>query len=164
MAKVIFVDPDRCVGCMSCVLACSLQHGDTIGPANSRILPVRLKKQVGNLPVLCRQCLKPLCAEVGPMTAISRSEKTGAMTVDSVRCIGCAMCMTACPLGGISVKAEEGHAVKCDHCDGDPLCVRFCTYGAIEYITEDEAALKSKKEAAGKLGELLAVLTARNAG
>ena len=159
MAKILCVDPDKCVGCMSCVLACSLQHGDIIGPAQSRILPVRQKKQVVNIPVVCRQCLKPLCAEVCPMGAISRSPETRALIVDSTRCIGCAMCMTACPLGGVSVKTEEGHAVKCDHCEGDPLCVKFCAYGAIEYIPEEEAALKSKKKAVGKLGELLTALT-----
>jgi len=159
MVKVLFVDPDKCVGCMSCVLACSLQHGDMIGPANSRIQPIRLKKQVVNIPVVCRQCLKPLCADVCPMGAISRSEKTRAMAVDPNLCIGCGMCMTACPLGGISVRTDVGHAVKCNQCEGDPLCVKFCAYGAIEYITEDEAAIKSKKEAVGKLGEALIALT-----
>ncbi len=159
MVKFLFIDTDKCTGCMSCVLACSLQQGDTIGPAQSRILPVRRKKQVVNIPVVCRQCIKPLCAEVCPMSAISRNEKTRAMIVDTVLCIGCGMCMTACPLGGISVRTDVGHAVKCDQCEGDPLCVKFCAYGAIDYITEDEAALKSKKEAVGKLGEALIALT-----
>jgi carbon-monoxide dehydrogenase iron sulfur subunit len=160
MAKLLFINTEKCVACMSCVLACSLQHGDAIGPTHSRILPVRLKKQAVHVPVVCRQCLKPYCAEVCPMGAISRNEKTRAMIVDAVLCIGCGMCMTACPLGGINVQTEAGHAVKCDLCEGDPLCVKFCGYGAIEYITEEEAAFKSKKEAIGKLGELLTVLAA----
>jgi hypothetical protein len=33
--------------------------------------------------------------------------------------------------------------------------VKFCGYGAIEYITEEEAALRRKKGAVGKLAELL---------
>lgn len=131
---------------MACVLACSLQHGNTIGPANSMILPVSLKKQVINLPVVCRQCAKPLCADACPMGAISRNTETGAMIVDSELCIGCGACMIACPLGGISVNAEAGHAVKCDLCGGDPLCVQFCGYDAIDYITEQEAIIRSKKQ------------------
>jgi hypothetical protein len=35
------------------------------------------------------------------------------------------------------------------------LCVKFCGYDAIEYITEEEAALKSKKEAGLKFPERL---------
>lgn len=159
MAKLLFVDPEKCVGCMACVMACSLQHGNIIGPANSRILPVRLKRQVVNIPVVCRQCGKPLCADACPMGAISRVEKTGSMVVDSDLCIACGMCMVACPLGGISVNTGAGHAVKCDLCEGDPLCVKFCGYGAIEYITEEEATLKRKKEAVGKLAGLLEALT-----
>ena len=161
MTKLLFVNTDKCVGCMSCVLACSLQHGDTIGPTYSRILPVRLKKHVTNIPIVCRQCLKPLCADACPMGAISRNTELGSMTVDPDLCIGCGTCMVACPLGGISVKADEGHSVKCDLCGGDPLCVKFCGYEAIEFLTEAEATLKSKKEVAGKLGDVLMTLTAQ---
>lgn len=164
MAKLIFVNIEKCVGCMSCVLACSLQHGDTIGPTHSMILPVRLRKQVLNIPVVCHQCAKPLCADACPMGALSRNEETKAMTVDIDLCIGCGVCMIACPLGGISINSSKGHAVKCDLCGGDPLCVKFCGYGAIEYISEDEAHLKSKREAVVKLPELLAALTTKHGG
>lgn len=164
MAKLIFVNIEKCVGCMSCVLACSLQHGDTIGPTHSMILPVRLRKQVLNIPVVCHQCAKPLCADACPMGALSRNEETKAMTVDIDLCIGCGVCMIACPLGGISLNTLAGHSEKCDLCGGDPLCVKFCGYGAIEYITEEEAALKCKKEAVRKLPELLVPLTAKHGG
>ncbi len=164
MAKLIFVNIEKCVGCMSCVLACSLQHGDTIGPSHSMIYPIRLRKQVINIPVLCRQCIKPLCADACPMNALSRDEETKAMIVDTELCIGCGVCMIACPLGGISLNTSAGHAVKCDLCGGDPMCVKFCGYEAIEYITEEEAALKSKKEAVRKLPELLIPLTTKQGG
>ena len=89
------------------------------------------------------------------MGALSRDKKTAAIVVDSDLCIACGMCMIACPLGGMSVDTEGGHAVKCDLCEGDPLCVKFCAYGAIEYITIEEAALKRKREAVGKLATML---------
>lgn len=158
--KVIFVDPAKCVGCMSCVMGCSLEHGDVIGPWSSRILPVRLKRQVLDIPVVCRQCGKPFCAEACPMGAISREQETGAMVVDPDLCIACGMCMVACPLGGVVVKRDLGYAVKCDLCVGEPMCARFCGYGALEYITEEEAAWRRKKEAVGKLADLLEGLTA----
>jgi len=154
-AKVLFIDPEKCVGCMACVMACSMQHGKAVSPTGSMILPVKLRKLVINVPIVCRQCAKPLCADVCPMGALSRDNKTAAIVVDPDLCIACGMCMIACPLGGISVDANMGHAVKCDLCEGDPLCVKFCAYGAIEYITIEEAALKRKREAVGKLATML---------
>jgi carbon-monoxide dehydrogenase iron sulfur subunit len=158
MTKVLFIDPEKCTGCMACVLACSLQHGDTSGPVGSMILPIKLRRQAINIPVVCRQCTRPLCADACPMGAISRDDVTRAMRVDPDLCIGCGMCMIACPLGGISVNAEVGRAVKCDLCAGDPLCVKFCGYGALTYLPEEEATYERKKEAIGKLSDLLETL------
>lgn len=155
MAKVLFVNPEKCVGCQACVMACSLQHGDKAGPASSMILPVKLRKPVINIPIVCRQCSKPLCADACPMGAISRDEKTRAMVVDPDLCIACGMCMVACPLGGISVNTEKGCSVKCDLCGGDPLCAKFCVYGALEYLPEEKVALKRKREAVGRLATML---------
>lgn len=157
MGKLLFVSYEKCVGCMSCVLACSLQHGDLIGPSRSMIYPVGLRKQVIHIPVVCRQCAKPLCADACPMGAISRNQETGAMAVDSDLCIGCGSCMVACPMGAVTVSTEAGHAMKCDLCGGDPLCVKFCGYDAIEYLSEEEAAVHCKKRALRNLPELLSL-------
>ena len=106
MPKVLCIDPEKCVGCMSCVMACSMQQGGPVGPVKSMILPVRLRRPVINIPVVCRQCIKPLCADVCPMGAISRNEATGAMLVDADLCIGCGMCVATCPLGGIAMDRQ----------------------------------------------------------
>ena len=155
MSKVLFINPEKCVGCMACVMACSMQQGGVVGPAKSMILPVRLRKQVINIPVVCRQCIKPLCADVCPMGAISRNEETGAMLVDADLCIGCGMCVATCPLGGISMDTEAEHSVKCNLCQGEPQCCKACAYGALEYLPEAEVNLKRKKEAVGKLATML---------
>ena len=155
MAKVLFINPEKCTGCMACLMACSMQQGETVGPAKSMILPVRLRKQEINIPVVCRQCAKPLCVDVCPMGALSRDEKTGAVVVDPDLCIACGMCMIVCPLGGISVDTEVGHSLKCNLCEGDPECAKVCAYRAIEYIPEEEVTLKRKKEAVGKLATML---------
>ena len=155
MAKVLFVDPEKCTGCMCCLMACSMKQGSTCGPAHSMILPVILRKTLINIPVVCRQCARPLCAEVCPTRAISRNEETGAMVVDDNLCMACGMCMIACPLGGISVNHELGHAVKCNLCDGDPECVKVCTFEAIEYLPEEEVTIKRKEEAIEKLATML---------
>jgi Fe-S-cluster-containing hydrogenase component 2 len=41
-------------------------------------------------------------------------------------CIGCAMCVNACPVGAVILDPIGGLAVKCDLCQGDPQCVFYC--------------------------------------
>ena len=154
MPKKLFIDIEKCVGCLSCVLACSLEHGDRIGPCDSRIMPVRLKKQVVNIPVGCRQCLKPLCLEACPMGAIKRDPATEAKVVDPELCIGCGMCMTACPLGGVAVSREAGHAVKCDLCGGDPRCVTYCPAKVLRLTDADLVSRKKMRTFARSLASV----------
>lgn len=162
MAKIIFVNERKCVGCMCCVLGCSLQHGDLIGPTYSMIMPLRLKRTAVNLLMVCRQCAKPFCADVCPKGAISRDAESGAVVVNHDLCDCCGGCVSACPFRAISVNTSKGHVVKCNLCNGDPLCVKFCAYGAIEYIAEEEAALRDGKETIGKLCERLPSLTIKH--
>jgi Fe-S-cluster-containing hydrogenase component 2 len=155
MKKVLFADPEKCVGCMACVMACSMKQGDISGPGSSMILPVKIRRVEINVPVVCRQCAKPLCADACPMGAISRDESTKAMLVDYDLCIACGMCTVACPLGGITVNSDLGHSVKCNLCGGDPECVKVCGYGALTYISEEELGFRKKREAVNQLAKLL---------
>jgi Fe-S-cluster-containing hydrogenase component 2 len=93
--------------------------------------------------------------------AITRNEETGAMIVEPGLCNGCWICVNECPFGGIFVDTEAGHAVKCGLCGGDPLCAKVCTYGALEYISEEKVPIERKREAIGRLGELLETLPDR---
>ncbi|MBT7259734.1 MAG: 4Fe-4S dicluster domain-containing protein, partial [Desulfobacula sp.] len=45
----------------------------------------------------------------------------------------------------------ERKVFKCDLCDGDPQCVRFCDVQCVEYVDADDVAVLKKKEAAKKL-------------
>ena len=56
-------------------------------------------------------------------------------TVD--KCIGCKMCMNACPLGNISFHPTLRKVFKCDLCGGDPECAKFCPSGAIQFVETD---------------------------
>ena len=155
MKKVLFVDPEKCVGCMACIMSCSMKQGDISGPSPSMILPIKIRRVEINVPVVCRQCAKPLCADACPMGAISRDESTKAMLVDDDLCIACGMCTLACPLGGITVNSDLGHSVKCNLCGGDPECAKVCGYGALAYISEEEIGFRRKKAAVQQLAKLL---------
>jgi Fe-S-cluster-containing hydrogenase component 2 len=43
--------------------------------------------------------------------------------------------------------------VKCDYCDGDPQCVRFCEVKAVTYVDADIIQVAKKREAATKFIE-----------
>ena len=40
---------------------------------------------------------------------------------------------------------------KCDLCDGDPQCVRFCEVKAVEYVEPDRVSTVKKRAAAEKI-------------
>ncbi|NIS13566.1 MAG: hypothetical protein GWN18_15955 [Thermoplasmata archaeon] len=57
---------------------------------------------------------------------------TGAVLVDDNACIACGSCGRACPFHVIWFDDRE-RPRKCDLCEGDPACVRYCQLEAIEY-------------------------------
>ena len=105
--------------------------------------------------MVCQQCETALCQVVCPMHAIKRDEQTGAMLVDYELCVGCKLCMMFCPFGGIELDAKTGKISKCDLCNGDPLCVKFCEPKALQYLDATALNLKKKMAAAQKLSDLM---------
>jgi anaerobic carbon-monoxide dehydrogenase iron sulfur subunit len=155
MNSIIAVNPEKCVACGNCLASCSLVHEGAFSPARSRITPVQIRKLTMNFPTLCMQCRDPLCMDVCPVTAISRNEETGALIVNVDQCVGCRMCTVVCPLGGISINYENGKAMKCDLCDGDPVCVKACGYGALNYIEAEKDALNKRLKGIEKISKIL---------
>ncbi|TES85317.1 4Fe-4S dicluster domain-containing protein, partial [Candidatus Aerophobetes bacterium] len=87
--------------------------------------------------------------------AISRNEETGAMVIAPNLCIGCKMCVIVCPLAGCLINPHGGTIMKCDLCGGDPQCVKYCEFGALEFVDADEVAYIKRKTGADKLAEAL---------
>jgi Fe-S-cluster-containing hydrogenase component 2 len=56
---------------------------------------------------------------------MSRDSVTGAVAIHQQHCIGCLECAEACPFDAIWVGPNR-EMLKCDLCDGDPMCVRYC--------------------------------------
>jgi carbon-monoxide dehydrogenase iron sulfur subunit len=140
MEKALVIHPERCTGCHSCEMACSLMHD---GECSIRLSRIGVMKTNGggtneNMPVVCRQCPDPKCAEVCEADAIQRDEKTGALVIDEGLCDGCEICIGACPYGGVLYHYTKECAMKCDLCGGDPECVKSCVYGALEFMPVDD--------------------------
>jgi Fe-S-cluster-containing hydrogenase component 2 len=65
------------------------------------------------------------------------------------------MCVTACPFGGMGIDIVARQVIKCDLCDGDPTCVRFCDPGALQFVPATSVNLIKKRDAGLKLSEVM---------
>lgn len=133
MTRQICIDYDKCVGCRTCEAVCSLGHDDQIRPSTSRISVIRWEYQGRSVAIHCHQCDPAPCLAACPTGAMRRDRELGRQVIDSRRCIGCKSCVFICPFGAAAFNAHTGRSIKCDLCDGDPLCVAFCAYGALTF-------------------------------
>jgi Fe-S-cluster-containing hydrogenase component 2 len=155
MDKLILIDAEKCTGCRMCEMVCSIVHEGCSNPARSRINVIKWETHGFYLPMLCQQCEKAPCALACPVDAIGRDESLGRMVVNYDMCIGCKLCVTVCPFGGMSYDAVGHRVIKCDFCDGDPLCVKFCDPGALNYVDANTANLRKKRSSTEKLSALM---------
>lgn len=148
--KIITVNPDKCTGCRLCELACSLKNVGEFNPARARIHVIGFE-ELFCLPIMCFQCEKPYCAQVCPACALIREEATGIVRVIKEKCVGCKICILACPFGNMAFSSEDRRTVKCELCDGNPECVAFCPTGALEFREADTATIYKKRALSEKL-------------
>ena len=146
MNQFILADPEKCIGCRTCEVACMMSHQSSATPEafTSRIRVV--KGATFTTAVGCHQCEDAPCANVCPTGAIHRA--AGAWLVEQARCIGCKSCMVACPFGAMQVRVVEDRvqALKCDLCahrESGPACVEACPTHALRCI--DPARLRAER-------------------
>jgi len=149
----LLLDPKKCQGCATCMLACSLVHEGVTSFSRARIQVVQnsFGKWPDDLTVSqCRQCVTPACVAACPTGALHRDPfHNNVATVNRFKCIGCKQCVNACPYppGRAIWNAEEGHSQKCDLCaaapywkeksgpNGKKACLEICPVKAIMFTT-----------------------------
>ncbi len=169
----IAVNKGRCVGCHTCSVACKMQNNIPDGMLWNRVLTrncdvvdgaegtyPNLKRDY--LPLACQHCTNAACKRVCPTGATYRDDM-GRIQIDYDKCIGCRMCMAACPYNARVFNWGEpervtganygdarvpervrGVAEKCTLCkertdEGEiPMCVRTCPARARIYGDLDD--------------------------
>ncbi len=150
---ILKIEHQKCTGCRLCELVCAVKHSQVSNPMRSRIRIVKWEHVGISVPVSCQQCEDAPCAAACPRKALSRNEATGVVELDYDLCIGCRTCVSVCPFGAMHFDAIGRRVIKCDMCDGDPQCVRFCEVKALSVVEAGDMSLERKRTAAMRLLE-----------
>lgn len=141
MPKQLKIFPEKCIGCKSCELACSLVNAGEMNPSKSRITVIFFNegtyKLPFSLPLTCRQCADAPCLDSCPVGAIIRlKDNLKAVVINDEVCINCGQCVTACPFGVMNFNRGKKLPFKCELCSGDPACVSICPTEAIVFVQQ----------------------------
>jgi len=132
--RLSVIDVDRCVGCQSCMFACTRRLG--WGGLEKSFIHVRSAggMRKGFVVIVCRACTDPPCARVCPTDALV-PRPGGGVTFKSSLCIGCDNCAEACPFGAVLWDNEQNKPQICVYCG---YCASYCPYDvlALEELEE----------------------------
>ncbi len=103
----IAINLERCVGCNTCANACKMQNNIPMGMLYNRVVTDGVGhggRRDGRLPEphphvhprACQHCENPACLKVCPTGATYKDDK-GRVEIHYDKCIGCRICMAACP-------------------------------------------------------------------
>ena len=155
MKKMLIVDHTKCTGCRLCEVVCSANKIGTVNPNRARVAVVKWEQSCVAIPMLCQQCESAPCMAVCPVKALNMDESIGRVTVNYDLCIGCRFCVAVCPFGAMDIDSVTGKVIKCDLCDGEPMCAKFCETGALQYVDVGTANREKRRLAADVLSDLI---------
>ncbi|MFC1533683.1 4Fe-4S dicluster domain-containing protein [Thermodesulfobacteriota bacterium] len=153
--KMLVLDPDKCIGCHTCEMVCSLKHHDGCSQIRSRVRVITDRTQDLSLPIMCQHCENPLCQKVCPTGAISRDSATHAILINRNKCLGCKMCIFVCPFGAPSFDPIDRVTFKCDICEGDPECAKLCPSEAIQFVRNDKIGAAKRRDGVLKFMDII---------
>ncbi|RLC02829.1 MAG: (Fe-S)-binding protein [Deltaproteobacteria bacterium] len=146
--KQLKINPDQCIGCRACELACALENDGVLASGHSRIDVISFteSREYGlpyHFPSTCRQCEDAPCLITCPEDAIAWDKQNKRiLQIDREACTGCSLCIHACPFGAIRMESESRKVYKCELCNGYPACVEICPTNAISMVDQNPYFVK----------------------
>jgi carbon-monoxide dehydrogenase iron sulfur subunit len=131
----IEISIDRCTGCRACETACSFRYAGQYNPALSRIRVLSQQSICLSVPSVCMHCDDAPCAAACPEGALYREKEMDTVVLREDDCVGCGLCVGACPYGAMHLDEADEIAYKCELCAGDPECIKVCAPGALRLVT-----------------------------
>lgn len=139
--KKVYAREELCLNCRLCEVYCKTAHSvskDVI-KANKYEDPAPISRvtvygdKYSSVAVNCRHCDDPACVKACIAGAMTKDKKTGIVSADPNKCIGCMTCVAVCPYGCVKI---ANVATKCDLCQGEdmPACVKNCPNNALVYL------------------------------
>ncbi|MGH8731641.1 MAG: electron transport complex subunit RsxB [Burkholderiales bacterium] len=88
---------------------------------------------------------------LNPVNGVEKP-RTAAL-IDESRCIGCMLCIHACPVDAIVGTAKQMHTVLTEFCTGCDLCVPPCPVDCIEMVELGALAQRGNRHASALAGQ-----------
>jgi tetrathionate reductase subunit B len=135
------IDPKRCIDCRACLVACRAENNVPLDHTRIWVYDQGVAGAFPNLsqqfvPYNCMHCDEPPCVEACPSQATYKRKEDGLVVIDQAACIGCGLCIEACPYHVRYLNPATGKADKCNACvqrveQGEmPACVATCVGGS----------------------------------
>ena len=158
LMKIVYPKEEACMACRLCEVACITEHSkskDTL-KAYKKENPTPLSRTLVeeifpglSVSVMCRHCSDAPCIEACFTSAMHR-KPDGRVIVNEPKCVGCWMCIMACPFDVIKRNQYIGEgqgargkgqeikiklSSKCDLCPDRsiPACVEACPNKALAH-------------------------------
>lgn len=191
MRYAMAIDIQRCIGCHTCSVACKSNNNlpntkwynrvetDGVGGMDTVSGEYPGNLHIGFTPIACQHCSNPACASVCPVEAILQRED-GIVTQDQEVCIGCQLCIEACPYKARFFNEDEPEYVadfalgdedapehpalkaeKCTFCvnridrDVMPACMEYCPASARHWGDIEDPSSEVSQYIEGKTIEYL---------
>ncbi len=173
----LLYDATKCVGCKSCMVACS--RANDLEPDTStdglHQAPPSLNASTKNIIKLyrtgdgsdhsyfkqqCMHCADPTCVTACMFEAMRKDKETGIVWWLGSKCVGCRYCEIACPfhIPAFQWSRFNPRIVKCELCRErlgkglQPGCTTICPTQAVIYGRRDDLLAEAKRRIAQSPG------------